>query len=63
LHEASVIATKERPEMKMFEFFIAKRIVVDGAGHSITKSLVVKRAGFRSWHPGGAWSSGNQFAF
>ena len=46
LHEASVIATKARAEMKMIEFFIAKTIVVDGAGHSITKSLVVKRAGF-----------------
>jgi hypothetical protein len=37
LHEASIIATKERAEMKMIEFFIARRIVVDGAGHSITK--------------------------
>jgi hypothetical protein len=37
LHEASIIATKERVEMKMIEFFIARKIVVDGAGHSITK--------------------------
>ena len=37
LHEASIIATKERAEMKMIEFFIARKIVVDGAGHSITK--------------------------
>ena len=37
LHEASIIATKERAEMKMIEFFIARTIVVDGAGHSITK--------------------------
>ena len=37
LHEASIIATKERAEMKMIEFFIARNIVVDGAGHSITK--------------------------
>ena len=36
LHEASIIATKERAEMKMIEFFIARKIVVDGAGHSIT---------------------------
>ncbi len=37
LHEASIIATKERAEMKMIEFFIARKIVVDGAGHSITE--------------------------
>ena len=37
MHEASIIATKERAEMKMIEFFIARRIVVDGGGHSITK--------------------------
>jgi len=37
LHEASIIATEERAEMKMIEFFIARKIVVDGAGHSITK--------------------------
>jgi hypothetical protein len=37
LHEASIIATKERAEMKMIEFFIARKTVVDGAGHSITK--------------------------
>jgi hypothetical protein len=39
LHEASIIATKERAEMKMIEFFIARKIVVDGAGQSITKRL------------------------
>jgi hypothetical protein len=32
LHEASIIATKARAEMKMIEFFIARKIVVDGAG-------------------------------
>jgi len=37
LHEASIIATKERAEMKMIEFFIARKIVVDGAGRSSTK--------------------------
>ena len=37
LHEVSIIAAKERAEMKMIEFFIARKIVVDGAGHSITK--------------------------
>jgi hypothetical protein len=37
LHEANIIATKERAEMKMIEFFIAREIVVDGVGHSITK--------------------------
>jgi hypothetical protein len=36
LHEASIIVTKERAEMKMIEFFITRKIVVDGAGHSIT---------------------------
>ena len=47
LHEASIIATKERAEMKMIEFFIARKIVVDGAGHSITKRrAAVKRAEF-----------------
>ena len=39
-HEASIIATKERAEMKMIEFFIARNIVVDGAWHSITKRRV-----------------------
>jgi len=42
LHEASIIATKERAEMKMSEFFIERKIVVDGAGHSITKRRAVK---------------------
>jgi hypothetical protein len=51
-HEASIIATKERAERKIIEFF--KKIVVDGAGHSITKrhpafnhtaACAVKRAG------------------
>ena len=37
LHEARIIANKEKAEMKMIEFFIARKIVVDGAGHSITK--------------------------
>jgi len=37
LHEASIIAAKKRAEMKMIEFFIARKIVVDGAGYSITK--------------------------
>jgi len=37
LHEASIIAAKERAEVKMIEFFIAREIVVEGAGHSITK--------------------------
>jgi hypothetical protein len=37
LHEASIIAAKERAEMKMIEVLIARRIIVDGAGHSITK--------------------------
>jgi hypothetical protein len=36
-HEASIIAAKERAEIKMIEFFIARKIVVDAAGHSITK--------------------------
>jgi len=29
-HEASIIAIKERAEMKTVEFFITKKIVVDG---------------------------------
>jgi hypothetical protein len=40
LHEASIIASKEKAEMKMIEFFIAGKIVVDGTGHSITKRRV-----------------------
>jgi len=36
LHEARIIATKERTEMKIIEFFIAGKIVVEGAEHSIT---------------------------
>jgi hypothetical protein len=40
LHEASIIAAKERAEMKMIEFFIARKIVVEGAGHSIIKRRV-----------------------
>ena len=36
LHEARIIATKERTEMKTIEFFIAGKIVVESAGHSIT---------------------------
>ena len=35
LHEARIIATKERIEMKTIEFFITGKIVVDRAGHSI----------------------------
>jgi len=42
-HEASIIATKERAQVKMTEFFIP-RIVVDGIGHSITLRRAVKRA-------------------
>ena len=38
-HEASIIVTKERAEIRMIEFFIARKIVVDGAGHSITRIL------------------------
>jgi hypothetical protein len=51
LHEASVIATKERAEMKMIDFFIAGKIVVDGAGHSITKRLRRKAC----WNRRTAW--------
>jgi hypothetical protein len=36
-HEASIIATKERAEMKMIEFFTARKIVIYAAGHLITK--------------------------
>ena len=36
-HEASIIAAKERAEINMIELFIARKIVVDRAGHSITK--------------------------
>jgi hypothetical protein len=37
LHEASIIATKERTKMKMIEVFIARKFVVGGAWHSITE--------------------------
>jgi hypothetical protein len=47
LHEASIIATKERAEMKMIEFFIARKIVVDGAWTFNHKApFAVKRVGF-----------------
>jgi hypothetical protein len=36
-HAGSIIATKDRAEMKMIEVFIERKIVVNGAGHSITK--------------------------
>jgi hypothetical protein len=36
-HEASIIASKERAEMKMIEFFITRKIVVDGVEDSTTK--------------------------
>jgi len=36
-HEASIIAAKEKAEMKMIEFFIIEKGVADGVGHSITK--------------------------
>jgi hypothetical protein len=32
--EASIIAVKEKAEMKMIEFFITRKIVVDGAGEA-----------------------------
>ena len=35
-HEASIIATKERAKIRIIDFCIA-RIVVDGAGYSITE--------------------------
>jgi hypothetical protein len=38
LHEASIIAVKESAEMKMIEFFIARKIIVDGAEHSNHKA-------------------------
>jgi hypothetical protein len=42
LQEASIIAIKETAEMKMIEFFIERKIVIEGAGHSITKHRAVK---------------------
>lgn len=59
LHEASIIATEERAEMKMIKFFIARRIVVDGGAFNHKALLIVKRADIASV----ARSSGNQFAF
>ena len=58
LHEASIIAAKERAEMKI-EYFIARKIVVDGAGHSIRKrrfwkksaGVVVHRPPARQFYP------------
>jgi hypothetical protein len=38
-HEASIIATTESAEIRIIDFFIV-RIVVDGAGHSITERRV-----------------------
>ena len=36
-HEANIIATKERAEMKMIEFFIPRKLSLTALGHSITK--------------------------
>src|SRR5262249_3699557 len=44
-HEASIIVTKERAEMKMIEFFIARKIVVDGA--EIQSHCAVRRKACR----------------
>jgi hypothetical protein len=43
-HEASIIATEERAEMKMIEFFIPRKLSFDGAGHSITTRRDIGRA-------------------
>ena len=45
LHEASIIATEERAEIKMIKFFIVTRIVVDGGAFNHKALLIVKRAG------------------
>jgi hypothetical protein len=63
LHEASIIATEARAEMKMIKFFIARRIVVDRRAFNHKAPLIVKRAGFVDGIAGVARSSGNQFAF
>jgi len=44
-HEASIIATKERAEMKMIEFFIPRKIVVDGAVIQSQSAVNRKRHG------------------
>ena len=63
LHEASIIATEERAEIKMIKFFIVRRIVVDGRAFNHKAPLIVKRAGFVDRVAGVRRSSGNQFAF
>ena len=63
MHEASIIATEERTEMKMIKFFIARRIVVDDGAFNHKAPLIVKRTGFVDRIASMAWSSGNQFAF
>ena len=51
-HEASIIATKERVEMKMIEFFIPRKLsltVLDIQSHCAVRR---KRAGLRIEHAG-----------
>jgi hypothetical protein len=47
LHEANIMATKERAEMKMIEFFIARKTVVEQRWTFNHKApFAVKRVGF-----------------
>jgi hypothetical protein len=57
-HEASTIATKERAEMKMIEFFIARKLSLTAPTFNHTAPWAVKRAeiagdiGLDRWQPG-----------
>jgi hypothetical protein len=49
-HEASIIATKERAEMKMIEFFIARKL--SALGIQSQSAVTRKACSNRRWHYG-----------
>src|SRR5215469_658008 len=54
-HEASIIANKERAEMKMLEFFIPRKLSLTAPGIQSQSAVRVKRAGIADRDRG--WSS------
>jgi hypothetical protein len=46
-HEASTIATKERAEMKMIEFFIARKLSLTALGIQSQSAVRRKACGMR----------------
>jgi hypothetical protein len=50
LHEASIIATKERAEMKKIEFFIARKLSLTTLDIQSQNAVSGKACRIRSWH-------------